>query len=431
VKLRRVVVFSLAAVLLAAGLWVVGGNLWAARREGQCDRAWTATFGSLDDLKKKYPKRETNETAKRLEALTRGTVFDLTPVVGSVEPEEMRLPTEWNRSQDTVDFLLAQIAKPEASIDPPSEEAIRFLEEKRSALDAIESLLIAGPPPEWAFDLSVPENGRRKPNGLGQIRLQRILTARALIAAHGGHDDAAARALEASWNLNESLRGRPEMMATIMGIAIARLEVGVLRKANVEEDLWRRRLVTLDPRAFLLDTLMFESRPRSARNSLSRASTSGDDPSWYQRSRDFLARPTYRLMVVDYSDVTREEFAHLRAAPLTDHFLEPPTPDVRDEAHILLAMQMPNLKSAFVRGDRLVVDAALTSKILEAKHLRRENAGRWPAAIPGIETSRYPGASWRYEVSPDGGRMSIAFSRELVSPYPADVKPLPLRFSSN
>ena len=73
---------------------------------------------------------------ERLEALTRGTVFDLTPVVAAIEPEEMRRSTEWKRSQDTVDFLLAQIAKPEASIDPPPEEAIRFLEEKSSALDA-------------------------------------------------------------------------------------------------------------------------------------------------------------------------------------------------------------------------------------------------------------------------------------------------------
>src|SRR5664279_154334 len=141
--------------------------MWALRREDQCDRAWTATFGSLEDLKKKYPKRETNETAKKLEALTRGTVFDLTPVVGSVEPEQMSRWTEWKRSQGTVDFLSAQIAKPEASIDAPSEEVSRFLEGKRVNLDAIESLLIAGPPPEWAFDLSVPENGRRKPNGLG------------------------------------------------------------------------------------------------------------------------------------------------------------------------------------------------------------------------------------------------------------------------
>jgi hypothetical protein len=165
VKLRRVY-SSLAALLLLTALWVVGGNMWAARREEQCDRAWTATFGSIDDLKKKYPTRETNQTAKKLEELTRGTVFDVTPVVGSREPEEMRHNSEWNRSQAMFEFLMAQVAKPEASIDPPSEDAIRFLDEKRVALDAIESLLIAGPPPEWALDLSVPEKDRRTPNSL-------------------------------------------------------------------------------------------------------------------------------------------------------------------------------------------------------------------------------------------------------------------------
>ena len=55
---------------------------------------------------------------------------------------------------------------------------------------------------------------------------------------------------------------------------------------------------------------------------------------------------------------------------------------------------------------------------------------RWPAAIPGIEVSRYPEASWRYDVSPEG-HMSLAFSRELASPYGANVKSLPLAFRSN
>ncbi len=146
------------------------------------------------------------------------------------------------------EFLMAQIATPEASIDPPPEEAIRFLEEKSGALDAMESLLIAGPPPEWAFDLSVPENDRRMPNGLGHIRLQRALMARALAASRSGHGDAPTPSLEASWNLNESLRGRPETVPALLGIAISRLEVGVLRKVSVEEDLWRKRLATLDSR---------------------------------------------------------------------------------------------------------------------------------------------------------------------------------------
>jgi hypothetical protein len=433
VKLRRVVVLSLAAAFLATGLWVVGGNMWAARREERCDRAWTATFGGLDDLKKKYPKRETNEAAKQVEELSKVLGFDLAPSVRTVGTMPRPLaPAEAKRGQALLDYISVQISKPEASIEAPPEEVTRFLEEKRADLDAIESLLIAGPPPEWAFDLSLPENDRRMPNGLGQMRLQRVLVGRVLARAHAGHHDQAARSLEASWNLNESLHVRPETMSALLGIGVARLEVGVLRKVNVEEDLWRKRLTTLDRRTSLLDALVLDSRPRSARAWWSNASRSAGDSSWDQRARDFFTNSVVRLAMVNYSDLMRDEFAQLRGAPLSDHFLEPPTLDVRDVAHILLAVSMPNTKNSFVRADRLVVDAELTSKILEAKRLRSENGGRWPAAIPGIETSRFPGASWRYEVSPEGGRMSIAFSRELASPYgQSGMKALPLRFSSN
>ena len=418
-KLRRIVVFSFAALLLATGLWVVGGNMWAARKEEQYERAWIATFGSLEDLKKKYPKRDTNETAKKLEQLTRGTVFDLTPVVGSVEPEEMGRWDEWNRSQGTVDYLLAQIARPEASIDPPSENVIRFLEEKRVILDAIESILAAGPPPQWALDLSFPENARRKPNALGQIRLQRILTARALAAEQRDQNEFAARSLDASWNLNESLRGRPEIIPALLSTAIARFQVGILRKVTVEENGWRKRLETLDGRTVFLDAdVILGVRPKFARTWWRYVLEEYGEASWFRRAWQVLEAPAHRVANVEYSDLMRDELSHLRDAPLSDHFSEPPAPDVYT-------------RNSFLRADRLVVDAELTSKILQAKSLRRKNAGRWPAAIPGIEASRYPGASWRYEVSPDGGGMSIALSRELASPYPPDTKLLPLRFSSN
>jgi hypothetical protein len=428
----RLAAAVLAALAALAGVWIVGGNAWATHREAQCDRAWTATFGSVDDLKKKYPTRVTNETAKRLVELTRGTVFDLTPVVGPLEPEGMRRSAEWNRSQSAVDYLQAQAAKAEAAIDPPPEETVRFLDERRAALDGIEALLIAGPPPEWALDLSLPADERRPPNGLGQIRVQRILLARALTAAQGGHGDVAARSLEASWNLNESLRMRPETISALLGIAITRLEVGVLRKVNVEESVWEKRLTGLNPKAALLDWLGLDYRLDTLRTNWN-AVKSDTDRSSFQPAWDFLGRPWYRMEIAAYSNQMRIELDRLRSSPLSDRPSEPENATKGwGLAHILASITLPNIRNTFVRADRLVVDAELTSKILEASRIRKENGGHWPAAIPGIESSRYKDASWRYEASPDGSRMSIAFSRELASPYgQGGMKPLPLRFSTN
>jgi hypothetical protein len=432
-KLRRVVVLSLAAVFLATGLWLVGGNMWAARREEQCDLAWTAAFGSLDDLKKKYPKRETNEAAKQVEELSKVLGFDLAPSVRTVGTMPRPLaPAEAKRGQALLDYISTQISKPEASIDAPPEELTRFLEEKRGTLEGIESLVIAGPPPMWSFEISRPERDAPVPNGLGQLRLQRILLARALSAALGGRGDAASRPLEASWNLNESLRTRPETLSLLFAMAIARLQVGVLREVSVDERLWRQRLTTLDPRRPLLDALVLDARLNSSRNWWRDFFRNDGHSPWYKRARDLLASPMERVVMVEYSNLMRDELSRLRGSALSDPLPEPPTPARGSAAQIIASIWMPYIRSSFARADRLVVDAELTSKILEAKQLRKENGMRWPTAIPAIETSRFPGASWRYEVSPKGGRMSIAFSRELASPYgQSGMKALPLRFSSN
>lgn len=431
-KLRHVAVLSVSAAFLSACVWIMGGDAWAARREGRSEFTWNAAFGPLEDLKKKYPKLETNETAKRLEELAKALGFDLAPTVRTAgAAPRPRTPAEERRAQATGDFLSAQIERSEAPIEEPPEELTRFLEEKRVGLDGIESLLIAGPPPTWSFDVSLPERDAPVPNGLGLLRIQRILLARALSAARGGRGEAAARSLEASWNLNESLRGRPETVSLIIAVAVARLEVGVLRKVSVDERLWKERLTTLNPRQPLLDARVLESRLNSSRNWWRDFFRNAAHSPWYMRARDLFASPMERAVNVEYSNLMREELLRLRGSPLSDQLPEPPAPARGSAAQLIASISMPSIRNFFLRADRLVVDAELTSKVLEAKRVRRENGMRWSSAIPGIETSRFPGASWRYEATPDG-RMSIAFSRELASPYGQNgMKPLPLRFSSN
>lgn len=433
-KLRRVAVFSLAAVFLVTGMWISGGDALAARRETRCEKEWTATFGSLKDLQKKYPKRERNETAKKLEELTRGSVFDLTPALRTLA-DTVRLPVppaEEKKTQAIFDYVLAEITKERAGLDAPPPDVAQFSEETRTRLDDIESTLTASPAPVWPLELSLEESESARLNFIGHMRLQRILMARALAAAQAGRDDVAARSLEASWNLNESLRSRPETTSLIIAMAVARLEAGVLRKMNVEDRLWSPRVAGMDFRPALLEALVLDSRVSRSKMGWRSAWTSGKGSPWYQRARDFIAGPMNRVAMVEYSTLMREELVHLRGAPLLDQFPLASTPRVLDPAHIISAISMPNIQNSFLRAARLFVDAELTGKIIEAMRLRRENGMRWPASIPGIGTSRFPGASWRYEVSPDGRRMSIAFSRELTSPYgQGGLKPLPLRFASN
>lgn len=424
-KLRNLLVaFALVALGLAA--WLAVGNARASRREAEAERGWTTAFGSLEDLLRRHPKRRSNSTAKELEVLAASAAISIglaprergsVPAVGSSrEPKGVRAAS---------DYISSELIKPDASIGSPSDDLARYLEECRSDLDAIESLLVTGPP-EWAVDVSLPEE-LPSPNLLGQIRMQRILLARALASEHDGRREAAARSVDASWSLNESLRVRPEMISVLMATACSRLEVGVLRKlTSVDDVTWQARLKGLAYRSSLLDALALEVRPPSAARAFARW---GSPASWLQRIGGLLERPQARVMWAEYSDVLRARLVEIHAAPLSDHLPEAATRDRWTAGRIAATIAMPNLDNAFLRADRLVVDAELTSKVLEARRLRREGGGRWPAAIPGVEASRFPGASWRYEASPDGG-MSLAFSRELASPYGRNVEPLPLRFTS-
>lgn len=353
---------------LAACVWIMGGDAWAARREGRSEFAWNAAFGPLEDLKKKYPKLETNETAKRLEELAKALGFDLAPAVRTAgAAPRPRTPAEERRAQATGDFLSAQIGQSESSIEEPPEELTRFIEEKRVALDGIESLLVAGPPPMWSFDISLPERDAPSPNVLGLYQIQKILLARALSAARGGRGEAAARSIEASWNLNESLRGRPETVSLLIAVAVARLEVGVLRKVSVDERLFRQRLATLDPRRPLLDALVLDARRNSSRNWWRDFFRNAAHSPWYMRARDLFASPMERVWLVEYSNLMRSELLRLRGSPLSDSLAEPPAPERGSAAQIMASISIPNIRDAFARADRLVVDAELTSKILEAR----------------------------------------------------------------
>ena len=81
------------------------------------------------------------------------------------------------------------------------------------------------------------------------------------------------------------------------------------------------------------------------------------------------------------------------------------------------------------RVARLELDFELTRKLIELEAARRGNAGRWTAAVPGVEDSEAcPHDLWVYGVEPDGS-MSIALSREVSWPDPRGLV-LPTRFTA-
>ena len=58
----------------------------------------------------------------------------------------------------------------------------------------------------------------------------------------------------------------------------------------------------------------------------------------------------------------------------------------------------PMLASAWMRADRLLLEAELTNKVFDIR-AKRDASGAWPAAIPGIEVSKAKDVSWKYAIA--------------------------------
>jgi hypothetical protein len=413
---KRAAGWATVALIVVALLWFGGVGLWASRRCAEADRGWAASFGSLEDFRKKYPTVETNAAARRVDELAKAAGYDLqekaAPPSGASQT-----PAEKARSDAraaTADWSQAQLQRPDASLESPPEAARALLQERSKSLAMLEESLLAGPRPEWGFDVNHPEAGRDSRGWWNYMQLQKALIARALLATSETRQAAGARTLEASWILDEAVRKRPDVMAVFLGIGVSRLQVGALRKVDVEEMVWRQPLEALKPRgamvdAFALSQLSTLKRRRGGSSeSLGMTETNGA-PS---RIAALIARPWNRLAEADYSEAVCTELARLRDAPLSDTPSAVPPLGRTHTVRALIAMANPNTRNSFLRGDRLVVDAELTSKVLEAKRLRKANGGRWPVEIPGIETSALRNARWIYTVTPDG-HASIELSRKL------------------
>lgn len=415
-----------AAVLAAAGCaWVFGGNAYAAKREREAVRAKEKAFGPRAALEAKYASAEPNAEARRAEELAKSVGCDLTP-----KPRGSRRVNgggEFSEKERAAigDYVTAQLVRGDDSVSPPSPELAAILEKRRAPLTAFEEFLVSSPPPKWAFDVRADHDGRLEPNGLGHIRVQRLLVADALAASARVDSAGAARAIEASWKLNEGLVSRPEVVSQLIAVAVARYEVGTLRKVRASSDVWAPRLAAMGVRARLVDALVLD-HPRSTDMAEHYRRLRPEGVGWWAHNVvSLLEEPRERLAEADYGTAWVRAIAGLRDEPAFRESSPNPKPG-RNSSDVMLSVSIPNIRNSFERADRLALDAELTGKILRIQESRKA-LRVWPGPSPESSSSRFPGLSWNYRV--EGDAITISLSREVPSPFPENSLVLPLSFS--
>jgi hypothetical protein len=147
------------------------------------------------------------------------------------------------------------------------------------------------------------------------------------------------------------------------------------------------------------------------------------------RLRTFFLRPLRSVIWSEVTEGFRRSYVEIANSPLSDR--EVPESEVGPKstaAEIILSISLPGLRGRLRRVDRFVLDSELTTKVLEARQRRVQNHLEWPAAIPGIEATRFPGVRWIYSVSPQK-TMSLSLSKDLN--WNQNGFSLPCRFTSS
>ena len=449
---------------LAVGLagllavWIVGGNYIASVQEKEIEQ-------DLAAYAQRFPKTEPNDAALKLAALIAKLGIDAGGGNFSPVDRYMESVADFRSSEDDrkafeeirrelKQYLDAEIAKPNDTVNPPSEKLQRYLASKQTALAEIRQQVLNNEVPHWGTDISWILEGDMTapvPDYLWQANFQKVLALDSLEKYRKGQTEAAAEMLEVSWKINQSLTESPSLISQLVALIVTKYSAGVMRKIDRLPAQWQQRLLEHDYRESIL------------------TSSQGENLSNFKFSQDFLWKHSWSSLLDTYSSILKDIGAFSDGGILSllqtgrnyqptltleekildwtlSHVLVWFKPVIKpyvrfcaiDSYHAYkralsafrqqnvcasnsarakdfawwnyIGRTSTNLHSYTSKGAKSMLDSELTQKILQVKALAAKT-GKWPPSVPEMKSSICPGAKWLYRVAPDG-TMSISFSEK-------------------
>lgn len=417
------------ACLAGCALLYAGAVLLSHRAERSAEQAWNEAHLTVGELVARYPHRDTNEAARNVEIRAAALGIDLAPRWDeSGRRPEAPARQEYAAVRKSLgDYLHRSLEGENPSIPPPPAEIDAFLAGRASDLEQLRRTVEEGEPPVWLRELEEGVNARL-PNLLGQISLQRLLLADALVRTRDGHPELAQADLEVSWKLATALEQDPILIVQFIRIAVSRYQVGVLRHVPADSRVWRKRLEIIGDTSAFLDSFRFEI-----------GAFSEMDPTqllphmaWWENLAGRVAAPYLRFCAASDLNRWRRAIEQLEernsfCPSAGESALNWKLPE-RPWWNQLTESALPNILAAADRVGSLQVDLELTRRWL-ALSAAHDASGAWPARLPlPEESSACPGQHWSYSHS-SAGSAEIHFSREFSRPQ-SGVK-LPLRFGTS
>ena len=409
------------AVAAAATLPALALVLWlTAPTAAELEERWRrdAHFAPLE----RFPTREANAAALRLEEIARPLGLELAPQGTQRRPRVLPrtrsdLAPLWSSARTTLQSLRSSPAAPQ----PLPAAAVDRLDAISSDLLAVRETLLVEEPPRWERDLAAAWSAPL-PDLLSHQRLHRLLVVAAHRAASEGDGAETDAWLEAAWRLQDALAGEPMLWAQLVAGSELEDELALLRTLPSPRDGWPERLAASRVRSRVHEALRVEAW--RAVQGLHRGSPLAGNveppegyvlrrvlaPLWWARVRHGVG---HLVAAVDHALARAERDGAMALGPAFVAEERARVPRWSSVGRTLAT----NLLDAPVHAARVELGVELTGQLLElaARRDRGESPAR--ATVP----SAVPGVAWEHE--PENGRMVVFASREVPDPGP---HPLPL-----
>lgn len=338
-------------VALLVLLWVVtyfsaGAALRDVERE-----AWPYGLGTIEALKERQPHNVASKEAKEITAL----VAALEDATGSAK-----------------EYVDAQTAKPDDTIDPPPENT-GLANHEAPVAELVRAAVSAGDRIAWGPDGAPYEFEE----------VVQILGAGALDQARRGNGPRAWEHVQAMWNLARSAKREWSTYDAAAGVHIERAANAIARKLPPPVPAWAAELASIEPRR---DTAALIQQRTTLR-------LQGDS-----------SLPGPLIVLRPLSDLIEASNARNMLAAARSMTS---TPRCRMN---VAADDLSNADDLY-RAARTEAELDATAKMLELKS-ERARLGRWPAALDS--SSRCSESHWNYSVEPDGSHMFLRLSWELA-----------------
>lgn len=379
--MKRLLIIGGAFAVVFALIWLGGRALVAPPSTDEYDARWPLDLGRLRDVTKRFPSRVASTNANEVTRIA-SKLAKLDALQASV-----------------IDYLGAEVAKPDDAIAAPPAPIAKFLDDHRGAIDELRAQLIANAPPRWAID-SKELFDPPQPDVSAHFDLFAIFVTDALQQRRASNEEMAWQDLEAAWKLDRGLWDHPWSASASTALTGSRLINEAAGKLRAPAPAWWREFATFD---------------------VGRASIASVQASAWRMLE--IAR-RFPAGSPDPTESPQEQIAQRGAevliGPLRIRQTNVEVQKMRESAAAFAATRDCSSRSEtgiFRRARRFIAEREGVTKLLALK------AASWPPAPVNIERSECTDRTWRY------AQRSLSIDKPIAAePQQRVVLPLAWRY---